>query len=181
MAIIIPLRAEQTGMSCGVVVRSTCVSRLTELSFTATSRLMPVNLHTNHGHPQRHVCACPKECVSCRVCVPNTPEFREAAVALVKSHGLYIRKPRRRAVTRSHRRQIFLNATSLREGCVGQASQGLPVQCVSCPGRFFNQRLQSVVSRIHSDDPSVIDHCPVTCCSCTAPHRILPIGSIDEQ
>jgi len=43
-----------------------------------------------------------------------TPEFREAAVALVKSHGLPIRKPPRRAVTRSHRRQIFLNATSLR-------------------------------------------------------------------
>jgi len=74
----------------------------------------PLDLHTNHGHPQRQVCACQKECVSYRECVPDTPEFREAAVALVKSHGLPIRKPPRRAVTRSHRRQIFLNATSLR-------------------------------------------------------------------
>ncbi len=29
-----------------------------------------LDLHTNHGHPQRQVCACQKECVSCRVCVP---------------------------------------------------------------------------------------------------------------
>ena len=29
-----------------------------------------LDLHTNRGHPQRQVCACQKECVSCRVCVP---------------------------------------------------------------------------------------------------------------
>ena len=54
--------------------------------------LLDLDFHTNHGHPQQQVCACQKECVLCRVCVPNTPEFREAAVALVKSQGLSIRK-----------------------------------------------------------------------------------------
>ena len=37
---------------------------------TRRSRTGTLDLHTNHGHPQRQVCACQKECVSCRVCVP---------------------------------------------------------------------------------------------------------------
>ena len=57
-------------MSCRVVVRSACVSRLTEMSFTATSRFMPVLsrvLHNGLGDWNRE----------------NTADFIDAALTRV--------------------------------------------------------------------------------------------------